>query len=120
MNDTLKAIAHLIDDAVRQQELDADDLRALNEHMHGHLQEMKRQACAAVAMQIRAGSKVKIADDAPLSPKYILGTEAEVVRVKKTNAVIILGAVYGGKGRFYEGQEITCPLYALELVEAAG
>lgn len=119
MNDTLKAIAHLIDDAVRQQELDADDLRALNEHMHGHLEAMKQQANAAVALQVRAGSKVKIADDAPLSPKYILGTEAEVVRVNKANAVIVLGEVYGGKGRFYEGQEITCPLYALELLEAS-
>lgn len=117
MNDTLKAITNLIDDAVADESLDAEDLRQLGDHVWERMKEAKRIEGRKVAATLRVGSVVRIRHDAALRPRYILGTCATVVKVNQTTATITLGHVRttSANAKFYTGQEIRCPLSALEL-----
>ena len=118
MNDTLKAITNLINDAIADGAFDAEDLATLGTHVWNCKREAQRQEGRKVAATLTTGGKVRIRRDAHLRPRYILGTLAEVVKINKITATIILGEVRGGT-KFYTGQEIRCPLDALELVEAS-
>jgi hypothetical protein len=109
----------IIEDAMKSNELSIDDLRDISNFVNECSKDLQRQAGAAVAATLRKGAKVRISFKANLRPRYILGTEAEVIKVNQTTATIRLGEVIGGTGRFYTGQEIRCPLDSLELREGA-
>jgi hypothetical protein len=111
---TYQAISNLIDDAIADGTLDAEDLSQLGSHIWECRQELQRRAGRKVAATLAPGAQVRIRHDAHLRPRYILGTLAEVVKINQTTATIVLGEVRGGS-RFSTGQEIRCPLDALEL-----
>lgn len=119
MGRTYQAISNLIDDAIADGTLDAEDLRELGSHIWDRTKEVKRQEGRKIAATLTVGAKVRIRRDADLRPRYILGTLAEVIKINQTTATIILGNVYGGT-KFYTGQEIRCPLDALEPIEEGG
>ena len=112
------AICNLIDDAIADGTLTAEDLSTIGTHVWECKREAQRQEGRKVAATLTTGGKVRIRHNAHLRPRYILGTLAEVVKINKTTATIILGEVRGGT-RFQTGQEIRCPLDALEPVEAS-
>ena len=118
MGRTLQAISNLIDDAIADGTLDAEDLSTLGTHVWECKREALRLEGRKVAATLKTGAKVRIRHNAQLRPRYILGTLAEVVKVNQTTATIILGEVRGGS-KFQTGQEIRCPLDALEVVEAS-
>jgi hypothetical protein len=117
MGDSLQAIIEIIDDAIMHDALSEDELRTLGSHIYESLNEFKRQEGRKVAAMLRKGSSVRIRYEAKLTPRYILGTNATVVKINKTTATITLGHVNSpnDNSRFYSGQEIRCPLDALEL-----
>ena len=120
--ENLNAIMDIIDDALKTDDLSLDELHALTDHVIRRAKSLKQQVGAEIAMTLRAGTKVRISQNAALRPRYILGTEAEVQKINQTTATIKLGTVYStdrGRGRFYTGQVINCPLDALELVEVS-
>ncbi len=117
MGRTVQAIMNMIEDSVKDGTLDYDNLSELGSHVYDWRSEVQRADGRKVAAMLMRGSKVRIKHDAHLRPRYILGTEAEVVKINKTTATIILGEIRGGSGRFETGQEIRCPLDALELME---
>jgi len=108
---------NMIDDSIADGTLDFDNLSELGSHVYDCRREVQRADGRKVAATLQRGSKVRIKFDAHLRPRYILGTEAEVLKINKTTASIILGEVRGGSGRFETGQEIRCPLDSLELLE---
>jgi len=113
-------IRSIIDKAYLGGRLTYEDLKLLCDHINGCAKEMRRRDGAAVASQISKGSQVRISFDCDLRPRYILGTQATVLKVNTTTATIELGHVASpnGRSRFYTGQEIRCPLNALEPVAA--
>ena len=116
MGRTYQAISNLIDDAIADGTLDAEDLTDLGTHVWECKREAQRREGRRVAATLTTGGKVRIRHNAHLRPRYILGTLAEVVKINKTTATIILGEVRGGT-KFHTGQEIRCPLDALEPME---
>ena len=117
---TRQALIEMIADSIDSGELTTEDLRTLGSFIKLRIADKKAEKTAEVAGQIGPGSNVRISPNANLSPRYVLGTYAKVVRVNRTRAVIVLGHVNspGSDSRFYTGQEITCPINALEVVEA--
>jgi hypothetical protein len=118
--DTYADIIKAINVAVAQETLDDRGLLMISNHVHDLRQDLRRQKGREIASEICSGTKVRIRQDAPLRPHYILGTEATVVSVNRTTATIKLGDVptppAGGRSRFFTGQMIRCPLDAIELV----
>lgn len=108
----------MITESYNEGTLNDDDIEYLGTYLHNILRESRRMEGSRVAATLRGGAKVRIRRDAALRPRYILGIEATVVKVNQTTATITLGEVRHG-GRFFTGQEIRCPLEALELVEAS-
>jgi hypothetical protein len=119
MGRTVTAITNMIDESFADGTLDADNLHEIKNHIHDIEREARRSEGRRVAAALMPGSEVRISPTAALCPRYILGTHATVVRINQTSATITLGEVRGGSGRFYTGQEIRCPLDALELVEGS-
>lgn len=108
-----------IDNGIAANQFSIHDLKTLRKYIYNREDELRKQSGRLVAASLRPGCAVRISHKANLRPKYILGTEATVIKINKTTASITLGEVRGGSGRFCTGQEIRCPLDALELVEAS-
>jgi hypothetical protein len=121
MSDSTTAVIDIINEAIANSELSYEDLHEIGDHVRECRKELQRQKGARVAAQITNGSTVSIRRDANLSPKYILGTVAKVVKINQTTASILLGHVNspGNDSRFYTGQVIRCPLNALEPMEVS-
>ncbi len=113
----LNAMFDLIDDSLEAGNLTREDLNAIGEFAWKRAKDLRKAEGRKVAARLSKGTAVRIKMDAPLRPRYILGTEATVQKVNQTSATITLGEVHGGSGRFYTGQLINCPLDALELRE---
>lgn len=104
---------------IQDANLSPDELMQLRDAVGGEIKDAQRKLARRVAAQLSTGDTVRIREDANLRPRYILGTEAEVMEIKQRNATIKLGEVRGPfNGKFRTGQIIRCPMDALEPVDA--
>lgn len=92
---------------------------SLRDAVTAEVKDAQRKVARQMAAELSVGDTVRIREDANLRPRYILGTEAEVLDIKQRNATIKLGEVNGPhNGKFRTGQRIGCPMDALERVDA--
>lgn len=112
----MKTIQDVLD-AIWDGDLSVDELHTIRESAQEAIKDVAKREARKMAARLSPGDKVRIRKDANLRPKYLLGTEAEVLAVKQRNADILLGEVSKVGGRFRTGQRIGCPMEGLEKIE---
>lgn len=105
-----------ITEAFRLKAVDAGDLSAIADYAVQLSKQERKAEGRRLKAKLRIGMTVRIKHDAPLRPKYILGTMATIVSVNRTKAKIQLGDL-GQQGRFQSGDLVHCPIDCLEIVE---
>lgn len=73
--------------AIASGEFDGD-IGVISEAIADRKKSLKGLAAAQVGAELVAGDRVRLQDDAPLRPKYILSVELEVEKVNQTTATV--------------------------------
>lgn len=117
LNKVKSEIMDGISDALRREEIDAADLYDISDFINQLSKSERKLEGQKMRAQLRPGMAVRIKANAALRPRYILGVDATVVAVNRSKALIKLGDIGRQSGRFQSGDQVHCPLDALEIVE---